>query len=369
VFDRGRITINHNGFRYRLEKPELGQPAKTTLRVISLRSDQSNDYRFENALKVLGHKVTVLTSTEPAFALVNTTWPDVVIFDPISSFGMSGSVQRMRSGFDGPIVAVGAIPDATINEMLSHLGIEHFASNVDEFVEAFKQFKTRDVSDVSRDEHVINFRGFQTELTPTPFAANTGANNILGLANTTQTATATKPSPPERVEKAPVFKAPPASTVAPPVKKNVFDNGLVRIGITTVVAVAVTIAALVPILRNMPESTGEQEEVARALPIVPNILVEPLNPLSIEELSGEHLPLEIAGIADQAVVEHPAIAFWGDTAPDAFVTVNGEPVQVSDYGAFVVDMPLVDGANFIEVLASDFQGRTTRKEFTVVRLQ
>jgi len=369
VFDRGRITIDHNGIRNRSEKPELVQPAHSTLRVISLRSDQSNDYRFENALKVLGHKVTVLTSTEPAFALVNTTWPDVVMFDPISSFGMSGSVQRMRTSFDGPIVAVGSIPDATINEMLSHLGIEHFATDVDEFVEVFKQFKTRDVSDENRDEHAVNFRGIQAELTPASVAVNTGANNIQGLASTTQTATANKPSTPERVDKAPVFKAPPGSGSTSPAKKNIFDNGLVRIGVTTVVAVAVTIAALVPILRNMPESTGEQEEVARALPIVPNILVEPLNPLSIEEISGEHLPLEIAGIADQAIVEHPAIAFWGDTAPDAFVTVNGEPVQVSDYGAFVVDMPLVDGANFIEVLASDFQGRTSRKAFTVVRLQ
>ena len=92
-------------------------------------------------------------------------------------------------------------------------------------------------------------------------------------------------------------------------------------------------------------------------------------PLSIAELSGEFLPLEIDGIKDRAVIEKAAVAFWGDTAPDAFVTVNGEPVEVSKYGAFVVDFPLEDGANFIEVLASDFQGRTTRKSFTVVSLQ
>jgi hypothetical protein len=99
------------------------------------------------------------------------------------------------------------------------------------------------------------------------------------------------------------------------------------------------------------------------------LLTHPLAPLTIEELSGETLPLEIAGIKDQEVIEKPAVAFWGDTAPDAFVTVNGEPVEVSEYGAFVYDFPLEDGANYIEVLATDFQGRTTRKTFTVVSLQ
>ena len=105
------------------------------------------------------------------------------------------------------------------------------------------------------------------------------------------------------------------------------------------------------------------------MPNVPNILREPLNSLTLEELSGESLPLEIAGIKDRTEIEAAAIAFWGDTAPDAFVTVNGEPVDVSAFGAFVVDYPLEDGANFIEVLASDFQGRTTSRSYTLVRIQ
>lgn len=113
----------------------------------------------------------------------------------------------------------------------------------------------------------------------------------------------------------------------------------------------------------------DPDPIARALPIVPGLLTEPLSPLTLEELSGDTLPLEITGIRDRAVVDAPAIAFWGDTAPDAFVTVNGVPVEVSKYGAFVVDIPLEDGANFIEVLASDFQGRTTSRSFTLVRTQ
>jgi DNA-binding response OmpR family regulator len=224
----------------------LARPVNTTLRVISLRSDQSNDYRFENALKVLGHKVTVLTSTEPAFALVNTTWPDAVIFDPISSFGMSGSVQRMRSSFDGPIVAVGVIPDDTITTMLGHLGIEKFASTAEELVELAKQFTTRDVVDANRDEHIAKISGIQVELSPSSVPVSAGASKAQ-LSRTEA-----------RVQE-PLLKTPPGMATTPPAKKSIFDNGLVRVGITTFVAVAVTVAALVLILRNMPESTGEQE--------------------------------------------------------------------------------------------------------------
>ncbi len=141
-----------------------------------------------------------------------------------------------------------------------------------------------------------------------------------------------------------------------------------RTAIALSVVAVVIVAVALPFtssLRNQDSDTP----TAQALPVVPNLLTQPLAPLTIEELSGEHLPLEIAGITDRAVIEQPAVAFWGDTAPDALVTVNGEPVEVSEYGAFVVDYPLDDGANFIEILASDFSGRTTSQSFTVVSLQ
>ena len=114
---------------------------------------------------------------------------------------------------------------------------------------------------------------------------------------------------------------------------------------------------------------SEPTPTAKALPLVPVLMTQSLNPLTLEELSGDTLPLEIAGIVDRAVIEAEAIAFWGDTAPDAFVTVNGIPIEVTEYGTFLVDMPLEDGANQIEVLASDFQGRTTSRSYTLVSVQ
>ncbi len=142
---------------------------------------------------------------------------------------------------------------------------------------------------------------------------------------------------------------------------------IVSVIVSVMVAVVIT-AVAIPFFTSSAAATPDAP-VAKALPRVPRILIEPLAPLTLEEISGEILPLDISGISDQQVTEELAIAFWGDTAPDAFVTVNGEQVDISPYGAFVVDYPLEDGANFIEVFATDFQGRTTRKSFTVVSLQ
>jgi hypothetical protein len=106
------------------------------LRVISLRSDKANDVSFENALRNIGHKVVVLSSLEPAFSLVDSSWPDIVAFDPCSQFSTAGSVKRLRTCFEGVIVATGEIPDPTVVEMLQDLGTEYFASNASEFLEA-----------------------------------------------------------------------------------------------------------------------------------------------------------------------------------------------------------------------------------------
>jgi hypothetical protein len=345
-----------------------------TVRIISLRPEQANDDSFENALRNAGNKVTVLSSTEPAFSLVNSSWPDVVMFDPISQFGMSGSIHRLRSSFDGLIIAVGHIPDPTIKSMLEELGIGNFADTAG---------KLRVLVDNAPSRNTISTADKFQDNTWTPetseFAENSPyddpAERQLLLSESVE-----KPSVPTVSEQAKTVgfadrsdaKRRSMPTVKLPSLRDIADSLPLkrwhRTMLATAVATAVIIAVTIPfVLRE--QSVEPEIPVAKALPVVPNLLLKPLVPLSIAELSGEFLPLEIDGIKDRAVIEKGAVAFWGDTAPDAFVTVNGDPVQVSEYGAFVVDMPLEDGANFIEVLASDFQGRTTRKSFTVVSLQ
>jgi len=337
-------------------------------RVISLRTEISNDESFEDALRGDGHKVTVLSSSEPAFALVNSSWPDVVMFDPISPFGMSASIQRIRSSFDGVIIAAGNIIDPTIREMLKELGITSFASDARELLDIVRDVPSRSVNWNEVDDDLV--------VPESPEKAQESQSAPIEQAQVDE------PQEPEKIHPAPVLARSEATppkpekagrlrlTIKLPSVKTLIDSIPMKrwhkTAVGTVVIAVVVIAVAVPFFRPQPV---EIENVAKALPVVPNLLTRPLVPLSVAELSGEILPLEIQGIRDRDVIDKPAVAFWGDTAPNAFVTVNGKPVDVSEYGAFVVDFPLDDGANFIEILASDFQGRTTSKSFTVVSLQ
>lgn len=348
------------------------------LRVISLRSESSLDESFETILRNAGHKVTVLTSTEPAFALVSSTWPDVVLFDPISQFGMSGSIQRLRSSFEGTIVAAGHIPDPTIAAMLEELGVKKFAATASELLTILRNVPARSSSqDVVPDGFVSSLPSKPIAPTQQPVVGDRQLELVNADAALPAVETAEVQSNVEPVDvrsKSESDKRSISTAQLPSLPK--FNISLPmkrwhRTALGAAVATAVIVAVAIPFFGERPvkESTQPEQAAVKALPVVPDLLTKPLAPLTLDEISGELLPLEIAGIKDRAVIEEPAIAFWGDTAPDAFVTVNGGPVLVSEYGAFVVDLALEDGANFIEVLASDFQGRTTRQAFTVVSLQ
>ena len=320
----------------------------------------------------------MLTSTEPAFALVSSSWPDVVLFDPISQFGMSGSIQRLRSSFEGTIVAAGHIPDPTIAAMLEELGVKKFAATASELLTILRNVPVR-----SR-KHDVEPDGFVSQLSErsiTPALQHETDDRQLELVNAdaepaevSSTADSEGVVSSEKRWEPGEGKDSASGSIIPSLPKFKISLPMKRwhrTAIGAAVATAVIIAVAIPFFGEPPvrESAESEQAAAKALPVVPDLLTKPLAPLTLEEISGEVLPLEIAGIKDRAVIEEPAIAFWGDTAPDALVTVNGEPIDVSEYGAFVVDFPLEAGANFIEVLASDFQGRTTRQSFTVVSLQ
>ena len=70
------------------------------------------------------------------------------------------------------------------------------------------------------------------------------------------------------------------------------------------------------------------------------------------------LTLDLLAPQDGVGVEIGALRVLGRTRPDAVVAVNGEPVEVEADGTFVRDLILEDGANLIEVSASDLLGRS-----------
>ncbi|MBT3994786.1 MAG: hypothetical protein HOF01_03215 [Chloroflexi bacterium] len=346
------------------------------LRVISLRSESSGDETFEVVLRNAGHKVTVLSSTEPAFALLNSSWPDVVLFDPISQFGMSGSIQRIRTGFNGPIIATGRIPDPTISAMLEELGISKFAATTSELLAILKNVPTRVIYHDDDSNDSVGF--VATTAKPARSTIQTDRQLELTAADalTLSINTSLEPESPPATQTEAAASTENSGKSLPSLKLPSLGSFRIKLpmkrwhrtALGTAFAAAVVVAVAIPFFGMQPNDEPT-ENVAKALPVVPQLLLKPIGPLSLDELSGENLPLEISGIKDHAIIEEAAVAFWGDTAPDAFLTVNGEPVHVSEYGAFVIDFPLEDGANFIELLASDFQGRTTRRSFTVVSLQ
>lgn len=307
------------------------------LKVLLLRAETLAGHSFENTLRSAGHPVTVISSREAAFSLIDSMQPDMVAFDPISEFGFSGSVQRLSACFDGPIIATGIDAESPMAVRLQILGISMFAANASEILEIARGIPVSNLAVRQTDADARQLSSRQ----PAPRPANPPAN------------TKTDRSGSKRLRSAPGSKI-----------RSREPWHWVTAGIATAVVAVIVVAAIV-LLPGSPD----EEPVAKALPVVPSLLLKPLVPLTIEELSGDTLPLKISGIKDRSVTQAPAIAFWGDTAPDAFVTVNGDRVEVSEYGAFVVDYPLNDGANFIEILASDFQGRTTRASFVLVRTQ
>ena len=307
------------------------------LKVLLLRAETLVGRSFENTLRRAGHTVTVISSHRAAFLLIDSVRPDMVAFDPISEFGFSESVQRLCSSFDGPIVATGLNADSPMADRLRLLGVSLFAANASELLEIAQSIPVSEANARGASQPVQEPQTTQPASQSTMTRARTADDRVDSKKSESGSASETRS-----------------------LKRWHWATA----GIVT----AIVAAAVVAVGILLPGNT-EDAPVAKALPVVPSILLKPLAPLTIEELSGDSLPLKISGIKDRTMIEAPAVAFWGNTAPDAFVTVNGEHVEVSEYGAFVVDYPLEDGANFIEILASDFQGRTTRVSFTLVRTQ
>ena len=97
--------------------------------------------------------------------------------------------------------------------------------------------------------------------------------------------------------------------------------------------------------RATPASS--QAQTSTPVPATPTPEPTPIPPLTLRLLA----PLDGAG------VEIGVVGVLGKTRPDAVVAVNGVPVEVDATGTFRHDLILEDGANLIEVVASDLLGR------------
>ena len=78
------------------------------------------------------------------------------------------------------------------------------------------------------------------------------------------------------------------------------------------------------------------------------------------------LALEISTPQDESVVTSATIVVSGTTEANAVVSVNGVLVNVDDEGQFSTTITLEEGPNYIEVLASDYEGNETGKSLSVI---
>ncbi len=107
---------------------------------------------------------------------------------------------------------------------------------------------------------------------------------------------------------------------------------------------ATAVATGIPALAT--PAASPQDPTSTPGPATPTPVPTPIPPLTLRLLA----PLDGAG------VEIGAVGVLGKTRPDAVVAVNGVPVEVDATGTFRHDIVLEDGANLIEVVASDLFG-------------
>jgi len=68
------------------------------------------------------------------------------------------------------------------------------------------------------------------------------------------------------------------------------------------------------------------------------------------------LPFSLFYPSDGVETRQPSIPVFGVTRPDAVVAINGDPVNVNAPGIFSGQSDLEEGANLVEVVATDIDG-------------
>jgi uncharacterized protein YfaP (DUF2135 family) len=87
----------------------------------------------------------------------------------------------------------------------------------------------------------------------------------------------------------------------------------------------------------------------------------------IEQVEG--LPLTVLYPPDGFQATGPRLDLVGVTRPDAGIGVNGNPVDVNEFGVFSTPVELEPGGNVLEVAGADIEGNMQSQIVTVFFLQ
>jgi uncharacterized protein YfaP (DUF2135 family) len=77
------------------------------------------------------------------------------------------------------------------------------------------------------------------------------------------------------------------------------------------------------------------------------------------------IPLTVSSPTDGMVVSDSAVAVTGTSRQDAIVAVNGAPVTIDASGVFNATVSLIQGANLVEITATDISGNVTTRSIAV----
>ena len=76
--------------------------------------------------------------------------------------------------------------------------------------------------------------------------------------------------------------------------------------------------------------------------------------------------LEVSTPQNESVVTSPEILVSGNTTADSVVSVNGVLVDIDAEGEFSTPFTLEEGPNYIEVIASNYEGEESSESLTVI---
>lgn len=128
------------------------------------------------------------------------------------------------------------------------------------------------------------------------------------------------------------------------------------------VAIPVALALSVACGANTPSHPANSAPAATS--------VAPSAPSGADTPASDIVPagffLAVTAPQNEAVVKVSPLPVQGQTTPDSVATVNGQVVEVDAQGQFLAQVMLEEGPNFIEVLASDFDGHQQGQILTVI---
>jgi len=88
-------------------------------------------------------------------------------------------------------------------------------------------------------------------------------------------------------------------------------------------------------------------------------------PASVEYAAGA-LWVRLFSPTDETVVNAPQVTVSGQAPPDTIISINDEILIVPSEQFFSVDIPLDEGANVLEFIASDINGNEVTFVLTVI---